>query len=367
MKKILFSFKMPRKSYFGGIAVILSQYKENYKAFQDNGFLIEHFDYYNKYAEALLKIKIGQLVYAILERKALRKYIDEKEVDILHLHTSIKWLLFKDILLLRYIGKHCNCKIVLSIHFADIEKILYRNKFIAKIELNILNYYANKVIFLSKNTQNEFVKAGLFIGKSEVLYTFHNVVNEQCCLPTTEEGVQLVFMGSIDQRKGILDLLYVLEEIKQYDYILHICGAIKDESIRAEFDSLCKKLGDKVIFEGYVTGERKTQLLLNSDILILPSYGEGMPIVIMEGMACGCSIISTNVGAIPEIIEERNGELIEPGDIEALKIAITKRLTDRTLLKKEKEFNYEYGKKYSLENNIKDMSLIYQGMETHTF
>lgn len=60
------------------------------------------------------------------------------------------------------------------------------------------------------------------------------------------------------------------------------------------------------------------ELLRKSSVLVLPSYNEGLPMAILEGMACGKAIISTTVGAIPEVVKKENGILVQPGDVTAL-------------------------------------------------
>ena len=65
---------------------------------------------------------------------------------------------------------------------------------------------------------------------------------------------------------------------------------------------------------------------------MLPSYNEGLPMSVLEGMASGKAIISTNVGAIPEVIQEDNGILIQPGDIHALADALMKCSSDINML-----------------------------------
>ena len=71
--------------------------------------------------------------------------------------------------------------------------------------------------------------------------------------------------------------------------------------------------------------------MLSAGIFILPSYTEGFPNVILESMTCGCPIIATSVGAIPEMLSEDSGVLVEPGNVEMLKEAINFLLNDRTL------------------------------------
>lgn len=351
---------MPRNDYFGGIANILSQYKSENMKFKEKGILIDFFDYYNPIAERLLKIKIGHFVYFFLERKAIKKYINNQSVNILHIHTSKKWLLFKDLQVIRYIKKNCSCKCLISIHFADIENITYNYPLIKNIELKIIKKYVDGLVLLSKKTGDEFCKYGILREKIHILYTFHNFYVNNDMIDETGSVINLLFMGSIDKRKGIIDLLRALKCIKEENYILHICGEVADTSITDNFNSLCEDLDNKIIFEGYVKGERKNIILKESDILILPSYGEGMPIVIMEAMSFGCSIISTNVGAIPEIIHSDNGALIEPGDTEGLVNAILERINNKELLDREKKNNAKYAKQFSITENINELCELYK-------
>ena len=65
---------------------------------------------------------------------------------------------------------------------------------------------------------------------------------------------------------------------------------------------------------GWVSGEEKKKYLSNSNILVLPSYHEGFPVVILEAMASGSAVIATDVGAIPEMIDTS----LKPHDIPTL-------------------------------------------------
>jgi glycosyltransferase involved in cell wall biosynthesis len=83
---------------------------------------------------------------------------------------------------------------------------------------------------------------------------------------------------------------------------------------------------------GYLHGDEKLEIFFESDIFILPSYGEGLPITILEAMAAGLPIIATSVGAIPEIIEDgKNGFLTEAGDYVGLAKKILKLARDMKL------------------------------------
>jgi glycosyltransferase involved in cell wall biosynthesis len=72
--------------------------------------------------------------------------------------------------------------------------------------------------------------------------------------------------------------------------------------------------------------------LEQTDMLVLPSYAENLPMVILEAFAHGVPVISTPVGAIPEVvIPERNGLLVDPGDVPALAAAIRRLIEEPAL------------------------------------
>jgi len=75
---------------------------------------------------------------------------------------------------------------------------------------------------------------------------------------------------------------------------------------------------------GMILGDSRFKHFADSDIFVLPSYSEGLPLSILEAMAFGLPIIATDVGAISEVVKSKNGILIRPKDAEGLKKAIQK-------------------------------------------
>ena len=358
MKDVLFCFEMPHNGYFGGIANIIRAYLNNAILFERNEVTISLFDYTMK--KECKNPRIHNIVYAIYQRRELRRVLASNPDTIVHIHTSIGWLLFKDCLLVRYLKKHLPNKVIMSIHFADYNKVFSHNKLIKKIERHCLTHDVDRIISLSKKFKDELIEHGFQQNKVEVLYTFHNIGQDFVQpKPRDKNNTNLLFIGSFDRRKGILDLLRAMESINSEDVTLHLCGQLTDQSINEEFSSLVKKLGKTVAIHGYVQGEEKKAILQSSDILVLPSYSEGMPVVIMEAFAAGCGIISTKIAAIPEIITDSNGILIEPGDIHALANAIETLVDDSTRLIEMKKCNFEKGKEYGVNKNIMRLCEIY--------
>jgi glycosyltransferase involved in cell wall biosynthesis len=81
--------------------------------------------------------------------------------------------------------------------------------------------------------------------------------------------------------------------------------------------------GDAVRFTGYLDQENVAAILRESDALVLPSFAEGVPVVLMEAMASGKPVVATQVGGVSELVEDGvSGFVVPPGDPESLAGAI---------------------------------------------
>jgi len=150
---------------------------------------------------------------------------------------------------------------------------------------------------------------------------------------------QIVFLGALIKRKGVYDLIEACAQLDD-DYTLHLCGSGEDEKIAALIKA--KGLSDKVIMHGWVDLAQKRALLSECNLFVLPTYNEGLPMVIIEAMACEIPILTTPVGAIPEvIIPEKTGYLFAPGKIDALASSLSVALnTDNDSLVKQAKSMY---------------------------
>ncbi|MET3473686.1 glycosyltransferase involved in cell wall biosynthesis [Novosphingobium sp. 1529] len=135
---------------------------------------------------------------------------------------------------------------------------------------------------------------------------------------------KFLFLGHIGSRKGVFDLLNATQKMESDNtpFSLKIGGNGEILKLNAAIDQAA--LGNKVSYCGWVTGRVRDEVMNQSHVLVLPSYAEGAPMSILEGMAMGMPVISTRVGAIPEMVQHgKNGFLIEPGDIDGLIKAMT--------------------------------------------
>jgi glycosyltransferase involved in cell wall biosynthesis len=200
--------------------------------------------------------------------------------------------------------------------------------------------YADKLIAVSNYTKKQIVDTyNIDTSLVSVIYNGidsldYNITVEE--IEQTREllGVKkrpmILFVGRVDDpRKNIRILLYSIANIlKKIDVVLVIVG--KGDPIEAK--AICESLGisNNVVFTGFVDNNYLKRCYFSCDIYVCPSKLEGFGLTLLEAMVAGKPIVATNVGAIPEIIEDGiNGILVKSDDIDDLCAAMFKILENR--------------------------------------
>ena len=106
---------------------------------------------------------------------------------------------------------------------------------------------------------------------------------------------------------------------KKVSFIVAGTSAEKEMGLYNALTRSSSEYGDEFRVRRNVFSQEKNELYMGSDIFLLPTYAEALPIALLEAMSYGLPVITTPVGAIPEVIEDGvNGFLIKPGDAKAL-------------------------------------------------
>jgi glycosyltransferase involved in cell wall biosynthesis len=150
--------------------------------------------------------------------------------------------------------------------------------------------------------------------------------------PVPGNPCRLLFLGRLSDRKGVPDLLRALASpsMKQQHWIATLAG---DGPID-EFRRLAENLGivERLSFTGWLDQGDVSALCAAADVLVLPSYAEGLAMSVLEGLSHGLAVITTPVGAHSEVIEsEVSGILVPPGDVAALADALRRVIEDESL------------------------------------
>ena len=136
----------------------------------------------------------------------------------------------------------------------------------------------------------------------------------------------LVCVGRLCEQKGQILLLQAVKQLKSEGLPIEVT-LVGDGPMRSQIEALiCEYgLGSQVKITGWASGTQVQNYITNARALVLPSFAEGLPVVLMEAFALQRPVISTYIAGIPELVQpEVNGWLIPAGSIEALTIAIRK-------------------------------------------
>lgn len=147
----------------------------------------------------------------------------------------------------------------------------------------------------------------------------------------SESNIQFVFVGRFERRKGIEELNKALMSILPAGgFHFHFVGPVPpSQKIKSEL----------ITYHGAISEKKELQAVLDQcQVIVVPSHSEGMPNVIMEGMARGLAVIATDVGAVSVVVDQSNGWLIKPGSVEDLQNALTDalRITPDEIVEKRK-------------------------------
>lgn len=139
---------------------------------------------------------------------------------------------------------------------------------------------------------------------------------------------RLVCVGRLCEQKGQLLLLDAVRRLKDRGRRVELVLA-GDGEMRGEIEAAIARwhLGDDVRITGWVSGQRVAEELLAAKAMVLPSFAEGLPVVVMEAMALQRVVVSTRIAGIPELVRHgTDGWLVTPGDVDALVDALVELL-----------------------------------------
>jgi len=148
--------------------------------------------------------------------------------------------------------------------------------------------------------------------------------------------VAILFVGRLAEQKGLrylLQTLPLLHESAETPFELRILG---DGPQRQEMESMVERmrLTNLVHFVGWVPSEEVKAYLQDSDIFVLPSLIEGLPISVLEAMACGLPVVTTDTRGNNELVRSgENGFLVPVGDVESLATSLRVLIADLSLRK----------------------------------
>ncbi len=339
------------RNHRGGIGAVISNQKEYYETFN----FIPTYRY-----DRSTGMKIGYFARQFF--LIFRFLLINRGIRIVHIHSSVNGSFYRKLLVMlmaRYLFRK---KIINHLHSGAYD-LIYQNA--NRLQKNIMHRFFR----LSHVTVTVSAQWQEFIARQFNLHQVHYISNP---VPPQRPEIRdrrspvitLLFLGLICREKGIYDLLDVLSQNRRAfsnRIRLVIGGNGEVENLRRIIRE--NGLDHMVSFRGWVTDQAKHQLMVSSDLFILPSYGEGMPVSVLEALSYGKAVIATRVGGIPEIVKhDVNGLLITPGDQTAILHSICYYLNEPLKLQRHGQASRSLVREYYPENVMPKVETLYQSL-----
>lgn len=271
----------------------------------------------------------------------------------------------KDVMLIN-IANLRGVRIINHLHGSDFYDFLHNSpKWYQKILFKSYEKVETSIVLLDRMKQEfrDFDKM-----KVKVVPNFYDNELDSKLASKSKDNIYLVYLSNITTSKGIFELISAFNRLspKYPNLILNIAGEFISDELMS-FQNVKKKFykkifsNDKIKYLGNIYGENKIKLLQSSDIFVLPSYykSEAFPISIIEAMSCGNVIITSNYKYLPDVINFKNGSIVEPRSIKNLVDEIEDFINNLKKLRQIQKYNIVTAKeKYSFDRYLKNMQKI---------
>ncbi|NES83002.1 MAG: glycosyltransferase family 4 protein [Moorea sp. SIO1G6] len=231
-------------------------------------------------------------------------------------------------------------KIIVLVHLFygyDSKDGFWLRRFFYSIQEKSRLSFADLIITSSEYSKQEIVSLG--INPQSVYVLSPGLDREKFTIsPKTEKDTtnkKVLCIANYISRKGLLYLIEAFAQIKRHDFTLHLVGNPKNNSVYyKKMLAFVEKqqMTDCVFFHNGADQENIKQLYSTADIFALPSLKETFGIVLIEAMHYGLPIITTNVSAMPELVQDgENGLLVPPANSQRLAQALSKLMANPEL------------------------------------
>ena len=300
----------------GGIGTLFSYFKQastqtNRVAFIDTRGLAEN-----------PLTSLGALLRAMIQAAKLKF---NRRIDLAHVNFGANGSAFRKTVLVIWLKIFLHVPTIMHLHASSFDTWFDSEpKVVKKIVIAALNL-SDRVLVLGEIWRNMLETRGVRAGKIQTFIMGVPDLGKSSQISRSEvDNIRIVFAGEMGTRKGLPQLIVAMGSPEAEGLTLTVAG--KGDIAKWTNYATRENAASKIHFAGHVSSNVIHDLLSKSDILILPSQAEGMPVSIMEGLSSGVLVITSSAGAVTEYLTDEEDCLIlrsvSPADIlRSLKMA----------------------------------------------
>ena len=256
----------------------------------------------------------------------LRRALESLDPMIVHIHVASRGSTLRKVILAEMVAR-AGRPLVLHAHGGYFDEFHRRLPAFLRRSVNGILQRANVLIALSPRWRDFYInECELSQGQVAVL---PNPVRWSPDTPdrSGRREVQFLFLGRMCKKKGTYDLVNAFAALPEPVRARARLVLAGDGDI-AEIRELAAPLGDRVRVLSWIDSAERDRLLAQSDVFVLPSYHEGVPMSLLEAMASGLPSIVTPVGGIPDVFSHGiEGLVVEPAHVADLSAAMARLVT----------------------------------------
>lgn len=298
--------------------------------------------------------------------KGLREKIQEVKPDIVHVHNLHPSL----VQLVRW-KEDLGYKLVAELHHFIVNLDFLSQRIVLPFALTLLRILGKNIdVFIAHTKLEENWLSSQGIPKTKIRRIFTPAISDKLFSYSTKAGSAkneeplVSCISRIVPKKGIHVLIKAFAKVvNKYPETQLVIAGREEPGYSAELRRLIQilKIENHVKFIGYVTEAAKYKLIREARIFSLSTLADYHPIVLLEAQALGTPVVTTKVGAIPEIVlDEGTGILVEPGNVEQLAEAIIKLIEDKELWKRFSIKARKWAKNFTLEKRVDELESLYR-------
>jgi glycosyltransferase involved in cell wall biosynthesis len=279
---------------------------------------------------------IGKVLRLLVSPFFLAASIVFRHVAIVHVNTSLNRKAYWRDLAYLFVSKALGARVVYQVHGGELPRKFFANRPLLTRFLRWTLGVPDVVVVLA---QIELRAYREFVPRQDVVALPNGIdCRPFSAVPTVRSDpahpLQIVYVGRIAREKGLYETLQGMRLAHELGVDARlVIGGSGEEEPRLRRYAQALGIAPRVVFVGPVFGNDKVKLLSGADVMVLPSYSEGLPYALLESMAAGVPVIATPVGAIPDVVShDIHGFLVPPRDGKAIAEAIAILSGDREKL-----------------------------------